>query len=493
MELARARANRPRDAEASLLAGQCMIRLQRYQDAVGALEVVRAVSPDLEGVDVSLAIARYHLEDLAGARAALARAEARNPDRASVQLYRGLLLLADSDNQGGVDALERARQLDPGYAEPVSSFYQGLAYAAIDDADGARQALSRVVSEWPDTAWSEEARNALERMEEASQRSRWWVTASIGAEYDTNVLLRGSGVDLPEDISDEKDWRGAWTAAGGVTLFETRDWAGGVLASYYGTRQDETTEFDTHYPTVSAWLDHAFAETTIARVQYRFGFAWVDYDAYLEEHAWEAALLQGFDEWGTSRLFLGYLRNDFRFENEDVVEACVMGQPCGPPGLDEKSERNRDGWEISTGLEHVVPLPDGLGLRKTSVRGGYQFSWYDANGREYSHQEHAFELTADTTGPLELELAADVTYAYRPYRHASTFPDPPIFFGVPYTLDQDDREEHEWRVGASIARAVSEHLKLALSWRYTNNDSNVRVFDYDRHVVGLHLTGSLGQ
>ena len=75
------------------------------------------MQPTLEGVDLSLAIARYHLEDLDGARVALARAESKNPERAGVQLYRGLLLIDDAASRLGVDALERARQLDPGYAD----------------------------------------------------------------------------------------------------------------------------------------------------------------------------------------------------------------------------------------------------------------------------------------------------------------------------------------------------------------------------------------
>lgn len=496
-ELERARAERPDDAEASLVAGQCLIRLQRYPEAAAAIEAARAANPGLPGVDVSLAIARYHLDEPEAAREALDRAEARDPDRANVQLYRGLLLLDASERDAGLGALSRARDLDPAYAEPVASFYEGIALAEVDR-ERARRALERVVEGWPGTSWAEEAGRALERLQ--PEGPEWWLAGSVGVEYDTNVVLKGSGVDLPDEISDEADWRGVWTLSAGSTVYRDDLWTLGVMGGYYGTRQADITQFDTRYPTASLWLDRKLGADTIARGRYEYGFAWVDEDQYLSEHVFEGSLFQGFGDRGQTRFDLRYTRDDFLFGTFDVPDgpgtpeaACDDGlTTCGPPGLNEASARNRDGWEISAGLLHALPLPDTLGLTGLSARAGYAFSWYDSRGREYSFQQHAFEVGAAATLPWQLRFDAQVGFAYRPYRNPSTYPDHTPTDGTEYALSGTNKREREWNVAASLELPVGEYLGLMLAWRYDDNDSSAAVFDYHRHVVGLHLTGRIG-
>jgi len=496
-DLAVVRADDPRDAEASLVAGQCWIRLGRYPEAAAALEVARAVQPDLPDVDVSLAIARFHLEEPDAARAALARAEARDPDRASVQLYRGLLLLQAADNEAAARALERARALDREYAEPVSSYYAGLALEQTGERESARAALTRVLEEWPGTVWADEARAALARLDAPDWG--WWLQASLGAEYDSNVVLRGSGVELPDDISDDADWRGVWTASAGVTYALAPTWSVGLSGSYYGTEQDEVDAFDVQYPSGAAWVDHAWSDVLSSRLRYEFAYAWVDADPYLLSHRFAGSLYRQWSDWGTSELWLGYDRDDYRFDTFDVPDGdggptCPGVPPpvaCGPAGLDESTARNRDGQAVMAGLRHSLPLPSRGVFASPVARASYGYTWYDARGREYRFQQHAFSLGGGATLPWELQLGADVTYAYRPYERASTFTDPDVT--GPYSLDDDDKHEHQWTVAASLAREITENLSLAFSWRYDDNDSNTSVFEYDRHVVGLRLTGSLGR
>ena len=485
----------PKDGELGLATGECLIRLQRYADAVERLEATRAVDPDREGVDAALAIAFYHAENPEAADEALSRAEARNPDRAKVQLYRGLLLLGESENESGAAALEQASVLDPAYAEPVSSFYQGLALGRVDE-ERARAALNRVIAGWPGTTWADEARRALAELDAGESDFSWWLNASIGVEFDSNVVLRGSGVDLPDDISDEEDWRGVWSLSGGTTLYRDENWTVGVSASYYGNRQDDVTDFDIHYPTISGWVDRALAERTFLRGRYEYGFAWVGGDEYLSEHRVEASLLQDFEDWGRTRFELRFLNDDFRFRTVDVAgpDSPGAGCPpnlltCGPFGLNEASARNRDGWEFGAGFLHVFPLPDLPGLSKNTVRGGYDYSIYDSRGQEYSYMQHGFALGAATTLPWNFQLDVEASFLYRPYRNPSTFPDSTPTDGTQYQLSPNKRREREWLVGAKLTRPLTKYLSLELSWSYDDNDSTAAVFDYDRHVVGLRLQG----
>ena len=55
-----------------------------------------------------------------------------------------------------------------------------------------------------------------------------------GLEYDSNVMLNGNSVPLPQGISDEDDGRGVWFLEGGAELFRTDNWSGGLVGNYAG-------------------------------------------------------------------------------------------------------------------------------------------------------------------------------------------------------------------------------------------------------------------
>ena len=142
------------------------------------------------------------------------------------------------------------------------------------------------------------------------------------------MVLKGSGVELPSDISGKGDWRVVWTAEAGAELFRNRDWSGGLIAATYGSAQIDNSEFNTQYPTITGWLDRRLDEATTARLQYDFGYAWVDADPYLVQHTFTPALFHEWGERGTSRAFVQFEWNNFLFSSDDVASQ----QPGADPG-----------------------------------------------------------------------------------------------------------------------------------------------------------------
>ena len=51
-----------------------------------------------------------------------------------------------------------------------------------------------------------------------------------------------------------------------------------------------------------------------------------------------------------------------------------------------------------------------------------------------------------------------------------------------------DRRDRIFWLGLALERPLTESLSLAARWAFIDNRSNVDVFDYDRHVFGLHVT-----
>jgi tetratricopeptide (TPR) repeat protein len=495
-ELERARELAPRDADLALLQGECAIRLGRYGEAIDALLAARAIDPRRGDVAFQLAVARYHQGDLAGAETALADAEALGAAGAEVELYRGFLLLQRAEEPGAAAAaLERARALGGNAVEPVASYYAGIALAAAEDRAAAREALRRVVAEWPGTEWAREAERTLAKL--AGGAPRRWLSLRAGYEYDDNVVLLGSGVALPTEISSQRDERAAWLLQAGAELFQSGPWSAGAAISYEGWLHGDLSAFDLHYPSLVTWLDRRLAEGTTARVSLDADYAWVDNDPFYTSQGVGAALFQRVGRFGTAEVGARYWRQNYLFPNDDVPDGPgTPGDPCldeddafcGPPGIDEAQERNRDGDGFTLGVLHTFPLL----WERAQLRAGYRYHHFGARGSEYSYDAHELLADAAIRLPLELELRLAVSWVDQPYRNPSTFPDPDdIAGGVEYPLSGSRRDDSFLETEVAIARPIGRHLTLSAAWRYQRSRSNVEVFDYERNVLGVYVTVGL--
>lgn len=481
------------DAGLALLRGKCQLELRRYPDAVASLEEAKRLDPSRTDVDLPLAMARFHQGDLDGARTALDAAAPHAGDRAEYHLYRGLLLLQAAESESAAASLERARDLNPLAVEPSASYYAGLAWASAEDQARAESALRQVIDSAPGTVWATEAERALVRIE-GGERA-WWAWVQGGFEYDDNVVLRGRSVVLPQEISGQHDVRGVWTVHGGYEFLRTPDWSAGAAITYYGSAHFDLDQFDQHYPVLSLWLDRRLAEATTLRLRYDTGYAWVDNDPFLFTHGLTGTVFHDWGREGSSRLFAGYYRSNYLYGQEaDVpdgpggpLRTCLDRDDiiCGPAGLDESRERNRDGDGWLAGVEHTYRV----GALDTELIAGYLFDYFSARGREYSYTAHQIRAESRTALPWDLELRTLVSYTYAPYRNASTYPDPArLFLNRQYFLSDDPRSDDIWYFRVELEKYWTEQLSTSVRYGYLNNHSNVAVFDYDREITGIYVT-----
>jgi tetratricopeptide (TPR) repeat protein len=516
--LERVRVLAPDDARAADDLGQCQLRLQRWEAAVASFETARRLAPDTPDVDLHLAAARFHAGDLDGAESALADARKRSPESAQVDLYQGLILLErGTAPDAAATALERARQRDPVGLEPVASYYEGIALLRAEQRRQARAALERVEKEAPGTAWAAAAARALEsgagtrglrdrRDLEAPQQAERplgsmaglhrrgpWVVASAGVEWDSNVALRGDAVHLPQEISGKKDVRAVWTAQVGNEFYHDSNWTFGAIGAYYGSAQADLTDFDTEYPSLTLWGDRRIGEATTARLQYDFSYAWVGYDPYLMENAVTPAVFHDWGRYGTTRLFARLSWDDFRYHSTNVpagtgvpYSPCPGGlSVCGPPGLNERHARERDGFWTVVGFDHTFAV-DPL---STEFTFGYHFHDYNSEGKEFSFIGHEIQIGSHTLLPWQFSLDVRGTYMLQDYAHPSTYPDPKhVYSGLEYRLPSSDKTEQLWELDTILSRPITHWMIGSVRFAYQNDDSNVRVFDYDRFIVGGYLT-----
>lgn len=495
-------------AQSAHLRAQCQIEAKDWPAALASLEETKRLDPATPGVELHLAVARFHMGDYEGAREALDRAAPTAQDDPQYHLYRGLVLLQAARSEEAARELARARTLGPSTVEPGASYYEGLAWAGAEDSEKARESLDRVIATAPGTVWAAEAERAkadLDRL--ASGRGNVWAFARAGLEYDNNVRLLADDVfpsNDPNPDRDSHDMRAVWLLHGGATLLSGDDWAAGVAATYYGSAHFDLTEFNEHYPLVGVWYDQRVADATTLRLSYDIGYAWYQYDPFLFSNQARASLFHDFGEPGRTELFVTGYKYNYLYSIDDVQDGPgAVGAPCadptricGPLGLDEEDARNRDGWGFSAGAEHRFPV-DAI---DTELLGGAAYLYYGSRGSEYSYNGVGTWVGSDTQLPWELAFRTSIGYSHLSYRNSSTYPDPndPGLINQPnppgdptteqYALDDDDRSDDHWYFAVELEKYITDAWSTSLRYSYTNDNSNTEVFAYDREIIGAYVT-----
>ena len=460
-----ARAEAPRDPPLARLAGLCANQLGRYDEALEPLGVAYAADPEAPGVALALGVARFQQGDLAGAEEALRAAERVDPDNAELLFYQGLLAFEADRHREAAELLERAVAIDPAFSEPRGSYYAGLAWERAEERERARRSLERALAHAPRSLEAQRAQQLLEQLDDAA-RLRRWVRVEAGMEWDSNAVLRGQDVVLPEGISGDSDWRGIWRLDGQQEVFRNEDWAAGLTAGHLGYAYTDLNEFNLYYLTTSTWLDRRIDEETFVRLQPEFGYGWRDNDAYVSTYGITSSLYRDWGEPGSGRFFVHFDQANYRFD--------VLGVTP-----EERSDRNRDGRRWITGYDHFYAASPTIDLR-----GGVAFESYNARGREYTFLGGGPWLGARWETPWQrLAIETFGSFQYRGYQHPSTYPDP-----GQTQLSNSDRKEHTWRTELAVERPILDSLLASVRWRYTDNSSNTDVYEYDRHIIGAYLT-----
>ena len=496
----------PNDVPTLLRIARCELIQKNYEAAFEALDTAKALAPNDGELRQQLAIALYHLEEFAASSVELeTAAQLLGEERAEIALYRGLLLLHQPEPQSaaaGAAWLERARTLGGESVEPVASFYAGVGWSTAQDRSRAREALRRVVREWPGTTWATHAERRLAAL--GSDARRWWGSLRAGLEYDSNVVLQGQGVPLPSEISSQRDIRGVWSAQAGTELFRTDRWTSGAALNYSGNAYRNVTSFDTQFPGIALWLDRNLNDATTLRFAADSGYAWVAEEPFFYTYRGSLSLLRQWPDAGSSELFARVWHDDYLTISSDVAgpepgvpfPSCAPPSDpvafCGPPGLDERAARNRDGNGTSIGFLHTLRIPLELPFGSPVARFGYHYDRFIARGTEYTYQAHA--LTAGVWVALPWRATLDISgaFAYRPYRHPTTFPDEPLAENVEYSLPTNKHRETAYSVDVVIERPLTKWLSASARWHFERTDSSAEVFTYDRQIVGAYLTATFG-
>ena len=425
----------------------------------------------------------------------MADARKAGSTRPELDLYEGLALFGlERDPQQAAQRLESAANQTGRPLGSVASYYAGRAWQNAGDSDRASVLLERVIADYPNSPWAEAARLALDGSTTATQARRMWGFVRGGIEWDSNAAFVGRGVELPNEIDSQSDFRGVLSGELAGEIWKHGRWTLGGRVDYFSSYNFDLTDFDLQYPGGGFWLDYTLSPTSLLRLDLASHYGWLGYDPYVFANALTPQFFHTWGPAGTSRFWVSGLYDDF-LDNApgefpgpgQTGDPCIGTGRCGPPTLDEKKERNRDGWGGAVGIDHSIPVA----WLNGEVWAGIFYELYESKGTEYQYNGYGARLGFRTQLPWQVGLAVWGGYTHRPYQHPSTYPDPDnpnLLAGQQYALSNTDRNDKIAEVEVELSRPITQNLIGSIRYGYLSNDSNVAVYNYDRSVVGAYIT-----
>jgi tetratricopeptide (TPR) repeat protein len=483
-----ARPETPRLAEGLLWLGECEMDRQDYAAAAALLEEALSMDPSLADAALELGIAHYHLNQRSTARASLTRARELGLQDPRLDFFEGILLLDEQKNEAALAAFHRAAVSGNDVVSPAASYFEGLAYRREGRDEESEAVLESLMARAPRSDWAIRAQDLLAPVAAVAAPTRRWLELMAGFEYDSNVVMRGEGVGLPVGISGDSDPRMVWATELGLELLRNSRRQAGLVFGYAGSSHDDSDEFNVDVPSVGGWFDLLLSESTAVRFRYDFAYKWVGKNSFASGNTLSATVFREWANAGRTELLTRGYQYDYRYPVQGVTDAVggVCPTPlCGPPGIDEKHDRNRDGNGLLVGLEHALPL-----LRNdVELLGGYSFHRYFARGDDYSFQGHELMAGVEAPLPFDLRLDARTRYTYKPFRKPSSYPDPDTLQrGIQYSLDGQSRRDQIWSFDVSLERKLTDTTRVAARYSAVSNDSTSEVFDYNRQIFGVYFT-----
>jgi tetratricopeptide (TPR) repeat protein len=417
--------------------------------------------------------------DLATARARLREAADADPRDAASRFWLGVAASRAGDDRTAVAAFDEALAIDPDYPEAL--FARGVSLDKLGDRAAARRDWSRVAEMAVGTAIEREARRQLEIPRRAGRRDRRWdLTATLGAEYDTNVLLfpnlgaspaTANGTPRPRQ-DHQYDARMVYYVDGAYRFRDDDRWTLGTRHSLYAATQFRTEDLNLVDYSPSLFVNYKSDPVTLG-LQYTFTLMGLGGRLFLARNAVEPSVTIREGKSAFTRAYYRYAYSAFHGSSN--------------PNTDETGNSH------IAGLDQYKLLFDQRGY----VRAGVEYERDFTRGTEYDGG--FFKITAELLAPLPEKVFLRVQGENRwgHYSNDSVFSRPyefyiftgPFYKRVPLLVKTGDpKRELLTTASATLSRDFAERWTGAARYTYIVNQSTIDAFDYNRSIFSVFAT-----
>ncbi|MBN1871782.1 MAG: tetratricopeptide repeat protein [Candidatus Omnitrophica bacterium] len=435
----------PTSTLAAYYLGLSYKQIEDYVKAKPQLEDAIKYTPKIKGALLELVEVLYQLGELDGAMENISIAEQEGIRPAQTSFLKGLVLLKQDRNLDAVKAFEKAKELDKSLTQ-TADYQIGLAYMRERMYAEAKDVFKEVIVVDPnsDTAlFANLYMDSLKKRVEAERPFKF--SLGVAYEYDDNVILMPSDASTVDIVADESDTREVVTFRGEYTKRFTDQLRLKANYSMYMANQDDLNEYDLFSNTVTVTPSYYFTKSSLS-LPVSYNYTMVGGHDYLTTLSvtplWNFML-------GDSNMIQCF----FRYQNKNFHKKAA----------NDDERRDADNYAGGAGWFYFFAKNKGfLNLR-------YELARDDAEGRNWEQLSNKFSGTILVPLFDKLEVSTTGEIQFQDFENI-------------HSVYGNEREDDVYTLSSMLTYDIFEDTEAQFRYTYINNESNLEVYDYDRHI-----------
>jgi len=439
----------------------------RNREALKWLQSVLRLDPSLEALHFDLGMVYFQLSEYQNAIDELLKAERIGGQpraiQASIQYHLGLSLMESKAFEKATTRFLRVAELIPEQGASIQ-YLLAVSFYRQGRFDEAKKAFKDVLGTSSNAMLLESSRRFLGAIAHNPQMKKPWVlAASLGLHYDDNVILLPEGSPLPVGISDQSDLRWVGRLRAGLKVFQSARTVGFARYNFYQSLHQDLDAFDAQSHNLSFTTKHALASQPYRfDFSYRFSHVSIDGESYLQLHTLRASLDFLSASARTTRIA-------YRYQDKDFLRLSAF------PGSEARS-----------GMNNALSLLQEWNLDEAgaTVHGEYTYDEDNTVGKDWDYRGHSVKLGLSlpkSLFPAEIQPALGAAWGLQYYKNANSF-----------SLGNSGRkrEDRVQTYTINLSKSFAPRISGDFQYLYSRNNSNIRLFNYERQIVSLTMTYS---
>ena len=454
--LIRARKEVPTSTTAAFFLGLAYKQVLDYPNAAKQFRDAVTLTPRIKEGLIELIDVLQKLgekENLEEARKWLEEAKKAKIFPAKIAFLEGLILQKEGRFIEAVQYFETAKSIDPEFTQ-AAEFQIAISYMNAKDLKKAKERLDAAVSYNPGSDLARFAQRYGDALDKRIDFERpVHITASVIGGYDSNVVLKPGEATIAPNITDEEDYFVNPVFRFDYTPKLKTPWL--LSANYTFNGLFYKDHADTHNlvsNSIGGISGYSFGK-------YSLNLS-ANYNHILRKNPSYKPYLQVF---GLGPVFRMVPRENHLLE----VFGGFFSKDFDDPPLIPEEDRDANG--ANAYLNWIWSLKTGAFI---TLR--YDFAYEDANGDNWDNTAHRFAANASV--PFIPQHVKDLRVQVGVQAFLQDFENLNSVFGV-------EREDDIYQVTAGLRWQFHRYMTLLANYRYTDANSNIAVYDYDRHLI----------
>ena len=378
----------------------------------------------------------------------LRKAVEADPDNPEANYYLGLALNRTAKGKESESFLKRSLMENP--EDPATNYELGRHYFEKDVPAEAGDYFEQVIQTAPGSDLALKSEAYLKKINDKPAPKSWELLLYAGGQYDSNVILNGRGMPLPQGYSGASDWSALVNLRAGYTPVRSEDGELSFGYSFYQNLHSKLHDFDiTQNLLEVSGIHHVTGNASIKGV-YSFEYLQLNGRQYDFANSIAPSIILKSDLGTTS---LDYRARITKYSNSDKFP--------------DNSARNGSNHQI--GINHLVPVSD-----SSAMFAIYTHDVDLTQRKEWDYDGDHLTLGVRTVLPLGItgDLSGDIYW--KSYRSQD-----PAFNAT--------RGDTQYTATLSLSKSFTDNYGISFSQSLSRNNSNIPEFSYNRAISSLLL------